>query len=238
MLSTCSTSSRWLADHPKLEGISLMDHLFNRLNGAYPNKWRANFRDDQAINDWKTAWAEAFDEDGIALTDIATGIRNCRRMFDWPPSLSEFLRACRPGLDAENSFHEAVQGLASRRKGERGTWSHPAIYHATIEVGQHDMLNCTYGTLKNRWDKALTSQLSKSEWAEIPDASLALPEPKKTELTNAQAQAAMNKMGAGGIMNKSGRDHKSWAKRILDNPKGRSPVVMAMARAAVEGMAA
>ncbi|MCI2809371.1 replication protein P [Eoetvoesiella caeni] len=235
-LSTCNQSV-WMQQNQAL-GMSLMDHLFNRLDGAYPRKWRADFQNEIAIANWKETWAEAFDEEDVTPTEIKTGLSNCRRMFDWPPSLTEFLRACRPGMDPEIAFHEAVQGLICRRRGERGAWSHPAIYHASVDVGQHDVLNCTYGAVKVRWEKCLLAQLAKGAWAEIPEATIALPAPAKTEQSNAEAKAAMNRMGAGNILNKSGREHKRWAHKILDNPKGRSPTVIAMAKAALEGAAA
>lgn len=233
MLSTFSAESLWLKPHPKLQGVSVMDHLFSRMNGAYPNKWRASFRDDHAVEDWKSSWAEAFVEDGITMHDVAVGIKNCRRMYDWPPSLTEFIRACRPALDPETAFHEAIKGLSARRKGEAGQWSHPAIYHATVTAGQHDMLNNTYGAMKVRWGHALAEQLEKTDWAPIPEAHIALPEPKKTGLTNKEAKAAMNRMGAGGVLDNSGRDHKAWIKKILDNPKQYSYASVQMAQRAM-----
>lgn len=229
--------SVWMQQNQAL-GMSLMDHLFNRLDGAYPRKWRADFQNEIAIANWKETWSEAFDEEGVTPAEIKTGLTNCRRMFDWPPSLTEFLRACRPGLDPETAFHEAVRGLICRQKGERGTWSHPAIYHAAVDVGQHDVLNCTYGAVKARWEKCLLAQLAKGDWAQIPEASIALPAPAKTEQSNAEAKAAMSRIGAGGILNKFGRDHKAWANKILASQKGRSPTVIAMARRAVEEQAA
>ncbi|MBV2180910.1 MAG: hypothetical protein KUL86_06695 [Castellaniella sp.] len=230
MLST--RENVWLVPHAKLEGISLMDHLFGRMNGMYPNKWRANFRDEQAIDDWKAAWAEAFDEDGITPHDVADGIKNCRRMYDWPPSLPEFLRACRPSLDPEIAFHEAVKGLTARRKGEMGEWSHPAIFYAAVEVGQYDMLNSAYGTMRARWEKALDKQMAKGQWNEIPAPALALPEPRKTELSDAEATKAMEHMGAGGAL-KEKKDHKAWAKKILANPKGYASIAVTMAKRAL-----
>lgn len=230
----CSADSAWLKPHPKLEGVSLMDHLFSRMNGAYPNKWRSSFRDEHAVEDWKVSWSEAFDDEGITPNDVATGIKNCRRMYDWPPSLTEFLKACRPSLDAERAFHEAVKGLAARRRGEMGAWSHPAIFHAAVDVGQHDMLNGAYSTMKVRWNQALSEQLEKTEWAVIPEAHAQLPAPKRTEQTDKQAVAAMEKMGAADVLNKNERDHKAWAKRIAQNPGGRSPAIVAMARRAME----
>src|SRR5205823_10890347 len=53
--------SKWFEPHPGL-GISLMDHLFNRLDGAYPHKWRANFPDPQSVDNWQESWVEAFEE--------------------------------------------------------------------------------------------------------------------------------------------------------------------------------
>lgn len=232
-----STLNTWIDPHPRLENISPMDHLYNRLDGMYPNRWRANFNGENAIQAWRESWAEAFDEDGFTFTDIRTGIKNCRRMFDWPPSLTEFQRACRPSLDPETAFHEAVQGLVARRKGETGEWSHPAVYHAAVAAGQHDMLNSTYSALKSRWGKALADQLDKREWGPIPVAHVALPEPKKTELTNEEAAKAMDRMGAGDVL-RNGRDPKAWAQKVLDSQNGKSPTVIAMARRALDGVAA
>lgn len=232
MLSTSETRSRWLSAHAKLEGISLMDHLFNRLNGTYPNKFRANFKDKQSIQDWKDAWAEAFDEEGIVPQDVALGIKNCRRMFDWPPSLPEFLRACRPHLEADVAFFEAVRGMQARSKGETGTWSHPAIFHAAIAVGQYDMLNQAYQQLENRWNKALASQLALGTWADIPAPALALPSPVDSKEVRAEGQKKVREL-AHQAFNQKGKDQKGWARKILDNQKGRSPAVLAMARAAL-----
>lgn len=108
-----SERRQWLEPHAKLEGISLMDHLFSRLNGLYPNKWAASFKSDLAIEDWKLAWAESFDEDGITGAEVKEGIKHCRRMYDWPLSLTEFVKACRPNLSPEVAFTEAVKGITS-----------------------------------------------------------------------------------------------------------------------------
>lgn len=230
MLSTCENA--WLVPHAKLEGISLMDHLFGRLNGMYPNKWRANFRDEQAIHDWKAAWAEAFDEDGITPQDVAAGIKNCRRMYDWPPSLVEFLKACRPSLDAETAFHVAVKGMAARRKGEVGTWPHPAVFWAAAEIGQYDMLAQSWQTLKSRWSAAYSVQLSSRSWGEIPVPAAALPAPGQTVASKDQVDAGIKAMAAAAI--EKTRDPKVWARKILANPKGRSPSVVSMAKRVLE----
>lgn len=231
MLSTCETVNVWMTPQPKLDGVSLIDHLFNRLNGTYPNKWRANFRDLQAIEDWRTAWSEAFDDEGITPADIALGIKNCRRMFDWPPSLTEFLRACRPNLEPDVAFFEAVRGMQARRNGGRGEWSHPAIFYAAVMVGQHDMLNCSYQQAESRWKKALAEQLAIGRWDPVPVPAVALPAPGKDVTSQAEGQRRIQELAAQAI--KPGSNHRRWAQKIIESPKGRSTVALAMARAAL-----
>ena len=233
MLSTFEQASVWLTPHPKLDGVSMIDHLFNRLNGTYPNKWRANFRDQQAIEDWKDAWAEAFDDEGITPNDVALGIKNCRRMFDWPPSLTEFLRACRPNLEPGVAFFEAVRGMQERRKGNKGHWSHPAIYHAAVMVGQHDLLSASYQNMESRWKKALADQLALGSWTDVPNPAPALPAPGQDIVSNEEGRKRVEQLAEKAIMpNKS--DQKAWAHKILAKPKGFSPAVVAMARRALE----
>lgn len=230
MLSTFENQSRWLMPHPKLEGVSLMDHLFNRLNGTYPNKWRANFRDERAIVDWRQAWAEAFDDEGVTPQDVALGIKNCRRMYEWPPSLPEFLKACRPHLEPNVAFFEAVRGMQARSAGKTGDWSHPAIFYAALAVGQYEMMNQSYQQLKARWEKAFGEQLALGQWPEIPPVVEALPAPARTEEGKAQIRK-VSSMASDALSN--GKDHKRWAKRILENPEGKSMFAVNAAKAAL-----
>ncbi|NLZ11645.1 MAG: hypothetical protein GX086_09985 [Alcaligenaceae bacterium] len=176
---------------------------------------------------------------GYSGEEIKRGLDACRRMSKgFAPTLPEFMAMCRPPINPEAAFYEAVQGMTDRRRGERGSWSHPAIYHAGVEVGQHDLLNCGYSVLKVRWEKALSNQLAKAQWAEIPEAQVALPAPAKTKTSEAEAQKAMERLGAGDVLNKSCKDHKAWARRILENPKSKTPAAVAMAQRALGEVAA
>lgn len=231
MLSTFERESVWLEPLPKLEGKTLMDRLYARLDGLYPGKWERNFVGDAAFDNWETAWAEAFDEEGILPVDVALGIQNSRRMFDWPPSLTEFLRACRPYLEPDVAFFEAVRGMQARERGERGEWSHPAIFHAAVAVGRFELLNQAYQQMEGRWKKALHAQLALGAWPDIPDPAPALPAPSSAAQTE-QGTKAMREMAQRAISRK-GKDHKKWAKEIMGNPKGRTPTIVRMAQAAV-----
>ncbi|TGV09431.1 hypothetical protein E4695_04765 [Alcaligenaceae bacterium 429] len=175
MLSTFEQENPWLVPVAKLEGKTLMEHLYGRFNGMYPYLWKANFTDMDAITDWEISWAEAFADEGIKPDDIATGLKGCRTMFPKPPSLTEFLGACRPYLEPSTAFHEAVAGMQARAKGENFTYSHPAIFFAAIAAGQHDIMNGSYVGMQERWKKTLAAQLAKKSWPEIPAPVKALP---------------------------------------------------------------
>ncbi len=234
-----SERSVWSVPMAKLEGISLIDHLWNRLSGTYGGRWLKDFPDMQSIENWKAAWSEALDEERVTPQEVAEGLRTCRRKFpDWPPAVGEFIQACRPGLIPENAFYDAVEGMTARRRGEMGQWTHPAVYWAAVRVGSHDLLNCGYSVMQTRWERALSDELGRGEWAAIPAPAVALPAPGATHATPAEAAKALEAMGAGAILNESGRDPLRGWKRVIaetENPKGKrySLGVVAMARNAL-----
>lgn len=174
-LLTSPQASNWLAVHPKL-GISLMDHLFNRLEGLYPSRWRAAFSSEGQIQNWREVWAEAFIEDGITPAAIQTSLAAVRRKYPWPPSLPEFLAACRPEIEPERAYHEAIVGIRSRECGKKGEWSHPAIFWAMTYL-QYELRSSSYPQVKTRWEIALEREIKKNQWPEIPEPMTALPAP-------------------------------------------------------------
>lgn len=184
--------SQWFDPAPGL-GISLVDHLFNRLDGAYPHKWRSNFANQQAIDNWAESWVEAFEEEGITPNDVKVGLRECRRRFAWPPSCAEFIQACRPGVDSLRAYYEAVTGVQARFAGEHGTWSHPAIYWAAMPMAT-ELQQQTFSQVKARWETALEQQLAKATWEEVPKPMLQLTAPGKGRTSREAAVKAIEKM--------------------------------------------
>lgn len=156
--------------------LSLMDHLFNRLDGMYPGKWRATFADTAAMQNWTEAWADAFNEEGITPDMVAEGLRVVRRTHGWPPSLPDFIAACRPSIDPEAAHAEAVREIRNR---ERNTdrWSHPAIYWTAMQFDTFDLQSKPYTHIRARWTAALDEQLRLREWPPIPKRLEALPAP-------------------------------------------------------------
>ncbi len=85
--------SIWFQVHPQL-GVTMMDHLFNKLDSMYPGRWIACFKNETSVQNWRDTWAEAFEDDRLQPHQIKTGIAQCRKLYNWPPSLTEFVNAC------------------------------------------------------------------------------------------------------------------------------------------------
>ncbi len=176
--SSTSQLSAWLDPHPRLEGLALIDHLFNRLDGLYPNRWRAAFASDKAIANWRIAWAEGLSDEGITAEEVRHGLRECRKR-DWPPSFAEFFKDCRPPVDFTAALLEAVEQMA-RRESNSDRWRHPAIYWAAAKIGAYDLGRKTLKELEPEWRKAFGDQLALGHWPEIPKRAPALPAPGHT----------------------------------------------------------
>ena len=173
----CMPREAWLAAHRG--GLSPMDRLFNQFDGMYPNRWRAAFASEQAIGNWRAAWAQAFAEERLTLAGVATALRACRKTHDWPPSLPEFLRLCVLTVEPESAFHEAVRQMFMRHNGGGDQWSHPAIFWAAAEFGTHDLKSTPYTRAAARWGRILAAKMV-TKCEPIPVARLALPAPGDT----------------------------------------------------------
>lgn len=177
----------WTEQKPS--GPSLMDILFSRLDGMYPGMWANKFADAQAIKNWREAWAEAFFEDGITPDEIRVGLGTLRRAGGFPPSLPEFLKACRPPIDYDKSFYEAVQQMGIRRRpkptvedGEikyifgKDHWSNPAIYWAAVAMGKD--LDGEFHKMRSRWHYELDNVLQSGVVRPVPQNTNLIGEPQ------------------------------------------------------------
>ncbi len=193
--SSTNQNDMWIRPHPALDGVALIDHLFNRLDGLYPLRWRSAFANDTAIANWRTAWAESLTDERVTMAEIKRGLAVCRKRIAWPPSFAEFLTACRPALDAEQAFYEAVRQMQKRESGA-DSWSNPALFWAASRLGG-DLMRYAYETVKNRWkselDKALSELRAGSLPTTIPDRRVALPpptEPASQSIAESKAKIA------------------------------------------------
>jgi hypothetical protein len=208
--------SQWFEPTEAL-GIALIDHLFNRLDGAYPHKWRSNFANQQAIDNWAESWVEAFEEEGITPANVKDGLRECRRRFAWPPSCAEFIQACRPRIDPLSAYHEAAEQGALRQCGRADVWTSPAIFWAWMKVGRTAFNQLPYAMLKGRWEAALAAELAKAEHELIPPQMKVVPAPGRgvTSVEQARQLLAGFTLGTrqqGAVV---AADPKAWARAII-----------------------
>lgn len=92
----------WFETIPAL-GVTAIDHLFNRLDGMYAGKWRQSFTHPDSIGNWRNAWAEGLFSRHITPQQVKRGLVNCVEMYAWPPSLTEFIKACEtPSRDEQS----------------------------------------------------------------------------------------------------------------------------------------
>lgn len=190
-----------------------------------------------ALNSAAMASHWEYELDGYTPNEIQRGIIAMENK-DWPPTLPEFKKMCRPPVDAMPAYYEALAGLEARGKGEAGTWSHPAIYWAASSM-RVDLMAQPYAQIKDRWATVLAGQMNMGAWADIPPPRVMLPAPDQSANARQHAQEMLRKLGASGIIKRQpGGDPKAWAKRILDRAargdKALLPIQIKFAEMALE----
>ena len=154
---------------------SWIERLFARFSAMYGAKFADAWRGCN-IADVKAVWGDALG--GYSRDELAAGVAKCLQR-DWPPTLPEFLKLCRPPIDYTAALLEAIEQMARRESG-RDRWSHPAIFWAAAKVGAHDLASKTAKDLEPQWRKVFGEQLALGAWADIPARLTALPAPGQT----------------------------------------------------------
>lgn len=92
---------------PNTESMPMhwVSHLFDRLHARYGTKWtrqHPNAKLEQlALTEWQSKLS------GMIAEDIRMGLDNWDG--DWPPSLPEFVRACKPPKLPTSSCHRRTK---------------------------------------------------------------------------------------------------------------------------------
>lgn len=100
----------------------------------------------------KADWAEALGEYSVA--ELRTGIEGLKTT-SWPPMLPEFLKLCRPPINADVAFVEAVREYRKRFADGSDNWSRVEIFWAAQAIGHYDLTTKPYDHLRFRWRAAL-----------------------------------------------------------------------------------
>jgi hypothetical protein len=213
--------------------LSWVESLFARMQAMYGNKFIDMWRDAD-LPTVKAMWA---DEMGKLNSEELRRGYGALITRDWPPTLPEYIRMCKPSIDPTVAYYEAVNGMQARERGEHGKWSHPAIFWAAVQVSSYDLKHLGFTQIRTRWEKALADEMEKGEWAAVPEPMIALPAPGKSHLSREKATAMLSKLGASGVL-KPSADGKHWARKIMqrvaDNDPTLSAIQLRFAREALE----
>lgn len=156
---------------PTDDGVKdLLKFLMLTYGQKFTDQWRG-----VTPGEMRSVWLMALA--GYTSDEIHRGLRACMNHI-WPPTLPEFLLWCRPSMDYEIAFVEAVKQMRNRDEG-KDTWSQPAIYWAAVEFGAWDLRQATWDRVKARWTRILDEQLAKSYLPPVPPRMDALPAPGK-----------------------------------------------------------
>lgn len=191
---------------------SWIDKLFTRLTVMYGNKFADMWRgiDTDAI---KQAWAE--DLAGYSGDELKRGLAWCKTQT-WPPTLPEFMTACRPVLDARTEWAEACEQMRIRLEG-RGAdvWSRPGVYWAAVTIGWYDLNSTAWEQIKTRWTNALANAKTDA----IPEYRAALPAPGKQTVTKTEAvdrMAELKTAMAGASLPGTTKAGTKWAYTLME----------------------
>lgn len=196
---------------PARWGQRLIDRMKLEYGQKFANQW-PGIAEDKLCAHWASELA------GFSAEDLRRGI-DAMKASAWPPTLPEFRALCKPALDPQKAYDEAVAGLQQRLRGEVGTWSHPAIFWASSKLA-FDIRHQTYQALKSRWEHALNAELAIGSWSEIPSPAEAEPalqiaytREEKTAAAELMRQA-IAKSGAVKSMDDENINFRAWAVKI------------------------
>lgn len=190
-----------------------VESLFKKMAFTYGAKFADQWRgiDPEGV---KRNWAEALGV--LSSAELCRGV-NALVTRDWPPTLPEFLKLCRPAVDPIAAYHEAAEQGALRERGEPDQWSSPAVYWAWVKVGRVAFAQVPYFGLKGRWEAALAAELAKAEHAPIPPQMKAMPAPGRASTSVSRARQLLDgfRLGtrAGGANVQA--DPLRWARDII-----------------------
>lgn len=122
----------------------------------------------------RAEWARALMADRYTVQEVERGVAACKTL-DWPPSLPEFLKLCRPPIKHEHAYLEALEQMRLRESGH-DTWTSPAIYWAACVLGTD--LKQPYRFIEARWRRALDSCIADhaaGRLTDVPPRPKALP---------------------------------------------------------------
>jgi len=122
--------------------------MLTHYGKAFLDKWAV-----VSAEKLKAMWAEKLA--GLSSAELKRGVEALEECV-FPPSLSEFRRLCRPPVNYEGLFFEAVRESDRRRRDGSDVWSDAAVFWAAQQMGSA-LRELPYEKLRARWREALDS---------------------------------------------------------------------------------
>lgn len=169
LIARSSTSTDWPEQAlPQAWIERLFEKMLCEYGAKFSNQWGA--LDPHTL---KRHWAQRLA--GLTAEQLRAGLEALER-HEWPPTLPEFVKLCKPALDPLRAYHEALSGFIARDRGQVGDWSHPAIYYAACRIGRVTLEQTEYRQIRERWEMVLADVLAEGSWETItaPDLQVGL----------------------------------------------------------------
>jgi hypothetical protein len=208
-----------LLDHEAGQALppAWVERLFSHMEALYGQQFHAQWRDidpQRMCNHWGAELSM------LTARQLRRGIEGLTASIA-APNLPQFLRLCRPALDAHAAYYEAVAGVVAREQGALGEWSDPSIYWAATAIGAFDLKTLPYAQLKRRWEAALAAELAHPHTEPIPapvpvqvQAGTVADRCRPPRSPNAARKAVAELHASIAQSRTGGPDHKRWARRI------------------------
>lgn len=211
--------------------LDWIDRLWERFVTRYGSKFTDMWKGIDPDN-LKQAWSEELA--GYTADELRRGLELCKAK-DWPPTLPEFMKLCRPPMNYEAAYREAHLNIVKKDRGDVPEWSSKAIYWAYVQFGHFDLRNSEWTTARKRWmdmlDELIATERDKG-LPEIPDQDFrALPAPGRTLINREEAEKRISELG----LNIGGADdYKAWARKIIESPSEYPLVAIKFAKEALD----
>lgn len=169
----------------------LVESVFSRLVALYG----ASFTRQWGMVDGDTmlrTWARELA--GFSHAEISRGLEACK-LREFPPTVPEFVKLCRPSLEPAVAFAEAAR-LWPGRSG----YSNPAVYWAAMALGD-DIRKFPYNHLRGRWLEAYSRAQDNAQPMPAPDPvpqlTVVVATPEEREAAYLRARDLWHRLQAG-----------------------------------------
>lgn len=123
-----------------------MNDIFAAYKRYWPKLWESRFSQDaNFLNQTRRSWLRDLPE-WIDRKRAERGLGRAHTSCEYPPSLAQFIKLCRPQPEDFNAPSASVaygEACNSTRPRETYRWSHPAVYHAASRTGWFDLMSNT-----------------------------------------------------------------------------------------------